>query len=341
MIAFKHFKSNHCENGAIKNLFHHYGWDLSEPLIFGIGSGLFFMHVPYIKNESLPLTIFRTYPVSIFKNISKRLHFKSHYRYFLSKKKSMRVLDRLLEQNIPVGVVVGLAKLNYFPVDLRGSFNGHHIVVYGKIDGKYQISDSFPVRINGLEELTYDELLENRYSQGNFSPHGRIFYITSLPELKGLDQAIIKGIKHTCKLMLDIPLKYFGTNGIAFLGRDIKKWSLKLSDRKLISYLRQIVRVAEETGTGGSGFRFIYASFLKEAAQILQYDQLNILSQEMHDIATDWQILSVEILRVCKNRTQSDDSLDIISDMLINIADKEKMFFTKLRATINNKSYDK
>src|SRR5574344_130311 len=251
MIDFHHAKALHCENGAIKNLLHYYGWDLSEPMIFGIGSGLFFIHVREIKNENLPLIMFRGYPVSIFKNLSKRLHFKSYHRIFLNKKKAMRDLDKLLERDIPVGTVVGLAKLNYFPMDLRGEFNGHHVVVYGKENNMYKISDSYPITINGLEELSYDELLENRFPQGSLSPHVMIFYITSLPELKNMNDAIIRGIKHTCRMMLDIPLPNFGVRGIILLSRSIKIWGRKLNERNFKKHIRQIVRVAEEAGTGG------------------------------------------------------------------------------------------
>ncbi|MEY4895573.1 MAG: hypothetical protein RI890_372, partial [Actinomycetota bacterium] len=42
IIPFKHQLQAHCESGVTSNLLKHYGLPISEPLAFGIGSGLFF-----------------------------------------------------------------------------------------------------------------------------------------------------------------------------------------------------------------------------------------------------------------------------------------------------------
>ena len=50
----------------------------------------------------------------------------------------------------------------------------------------------------------------------------------------------------------------------------MKRWPKKLGDKKASLYLGQVVRMLEEIGTGGAGFRFIYAAFLQESAKILE-----------------------------------------------------------------------
>lgn len=40
---FTHRQSAHCENGVISNLLRFHGLEFDEPMIFGIGSGLFFL----------------------------------------------------------------------------------------------------------------------------------------------------------------------------------------------------------------------------------------------------------------------------------------------------------
>jgi hypothetical protein len=54
-IPFQHHQSAHCESGVTSNLLYHYGLKVSEPLAFGIGSGLFFAHIPFIKVNGIPL----------------------------------------------------------------------------------------------------------------------------------------------------------------------------------------------------------------------------------------------------------------------------------------------
>ena len=48
-INFTHHQSAHCENGVASNLLKNNGLNISEPMVFGIGSGLFFVYLPFIK----------------------------------------------------------------------------------------------------------------------------------------------------------------------------------------------------------------------------------------------------------------------------------------------------
>jgi len=58
-INFTHRQSAHCESGVTANLISHYGEQMSEAMAFGIGAGLFFAYLPFIKLNDLPLTTFR------------------------------------------------------------------------------------------------------------------------------------------------------------------------------------------------------------------------------------------------------------------------------------------
>ena len=55
-INFKHTQSAHCENGVASNLLYFNGVRLSEPMVFGIGSGLLFFYFPWIKVNEAPAT---------------------------------------------------------------------------------------------------------------------------------------------------------------------------------------------------------------------------------------------------------------------------------------------
>ena len=56
-IVFQHNQSAHCENGTASNLLNYYGLKLSEPMIFGIGSGLLFFYFPWLKVNQAPAGI--------------------------------------------------------------------------------------------------------------------------------------------------------------------------------------------------------------------------------------------------------------------------------------------
>ena len=60
--AFIHRQSAHCESGAISSLLLHHGLNASEPLVFGIGAGIFFGYFPVIKIYGSPFITYRNTP---------------------------------------------------------------------------------------------------------------------------------------------------------------------------------------------------------------------------------------------------------------------------------------
>jgi hypothetical protein len=84
--------------------------------------------------------------------------------------------------------------------------------------------------------------------------------------------------------------------------KSIPKWAAKKGTKTTNHYLGQLIRMQEEIGTGGGGFRFIYGAFLQEAAVILKNDELRELSKEITAIGDLWRDFAVDIARVYKNR---------------------------------------
>ncbi|RYG47035.1 MAG: DUF4872 domain-containing protein, partial [Chitinophagaceae bacterium] len=99
-------------------------------------------------------------------------------------------------------------------------------------------------------------------------------------------------------------------------------------------YLAQIVRMQEEIGTGGGGFRYIFAAFLQESALVLAKPQLRELSFEMTRIGDRWRDFALEASRVYKNRSSKTDVYNLLSSELLKIADLEEDFFKKLKKAI-------
>lgn len=327
---FIHHQSAHCENGVASNLLKHNGLNISEPMVFGIGSGLFFVYLPFLKVNYAPAISYRPMPGSIFNKLAKRLGLKIKRQKFSSEANAIKALDENLKNNIPSGLQVGVYNLTYFPDEYRFHFNAHNLVVYGKTETDYLISD--PVMEN-VTTLTHAELNKVRFAKGAFAPRGQMYYPIQVPAKVDLKSAIIKGIKNTCRDML-APMPIIGVRGIRYVAKLIKKWPIKEGTKKANHYLAQIVRMQEEIGTGGGGFRFIYAAFLQEAAVILENDELQTLSLEMTAIGDLWRDFAVEASRVYKNRSTKVDVYNMLSDELLAIADKEEVFFKKLRAAI-------
>jgi hypothetical protein len=329
IIDFKHHQAAHCENGVTSNLLRHNDIELSEPMVFGIGSGLFFSYMPFLKLNNLPVISFRPWPGKIFKRITKRLGLTVQLDKFKDQAESMKALDRNLQKGIPTGCIVGVFHLSYFPQVFRFHFNAHNIVVVGKENGEYLVSD--PI-MPGIERLSYNDLLRVRFAKGTvFTPQGRMYSILGNSSDYKLRDAIVKGIHQVCKDMLEIPVPFFGVKGIRLLARKMRKWPKKLGDKKASLYMGQVVRMLEEIGTGGAGFRFMYGAFLQEAAHELNQPWLNDMSKEMTLAGDRWREFGMIAGRIFKNRAGQEDSYIAASEILFDIADREEKIFRSLR----------
>ena len=329
-IEFQHKQSAHCENGVISNLMNHQGVKVSEPLVFGIGAGLFFVYLPFLKVNFAPGFSYRPMPGYIFRRFAKQLGIKVIDKRFKSEAEAQKILDQKLKEGIPVGLQVGVYNLTYFPDEYRFHFNAHNLVVFGKEDDRYLISD--PV-METPTSLTEKELSKVRFAQGALPPKGHLYYLESVPTQYDWEQAIKKGIKKTCKDML-APVPIVGVNAMKWVAKSIRKWPKKLGTKKTNHYLGQLIRMQEEIGTGGGGFRFIYAAFLEEASQILKNPKLKELSKEMTEIGDEWRDFALNISRVYKNRSGEENMYEKLSDQLMGLSERERKFFQELKKTI-------
>jgi len=328
IIDFEHNMSSHCENGVTANLLKFYGIELTEAMIFGLGSGLFFTYLPFLKLNGAPGTSFRPMPGMIFKRINKALGVKTKTtRYPWSSDKAMRVLDEKLKEGTPVGMVVGVYHLTYFPEVYRFHFNAHNIVAYGKEDGKYIVSD--PI-METSEWITEEDLKIVRYAKGTIKPKGKMYHITEVPKHIDIIKAIPKAIKTTSKQMVVWPGPIVGVAAIRMLAKDVKKWGVKLPARKASKYLGSVVRMQEEIGTGGAGFRFLYAAFLQESGNLLNNQELLEAAKDMTIIGDLWRNFAVAAARVCKGRPVEGETYESVSEMLYKLADREEQLFKTL-----------
>ena len=327
---FKHLQAAHCENGVTTNLLRSVGVDkITEPLAFGIGSGLFFVYIPLLKINKGPAIAFRTMPGLIFKRTCKSLNIPVVRKKFSSKEAAAKFLDDCLLAGQPVGCQVGVYYLSYFPKEYRFHFNAHNIIVYGTEEDNYLISD--PVMEN-VTTLTKYELERVRFAKGALAPKGQLYYPkeNTIVTDDQLRSAIKTGIKRNVRDMIGIPGPIAGVNGIGYTGRKIKKWKDKLGQQKAGLYLAQLVRMQEEIGTGGGGFRYIYGAFLQEAHGFHPIDELMEISKIFTQSGDMWRRAAVQAAGIYKGRIGSQADFNVMGDYLLEIAEVERKAFQAL-----------
>jgi hypothetical protein len=327
VIPFNHVMAAHCESGTVTALLNHHGLKISEPLIFGISSGIFF---GYMKTPMLafPSVFARIKPGQILNKFSQRTGITFKTKKYTVPDKAETELDRLLEQNQPVGVQTDFFYMDFFPSWYRVHINVHFLTVIGKKSDKYIVSDCYhPV----IAEIGRDALRKGRFAGGSMAPKGFMFYPVNVPKEMDFKDEMIKGIKNTTFNMLKIPLPFLGVKGIRRFADKIVEWPKYARDTEQLAHeIFRINVMLEDQGTGGGGFRYIYASFLREASLILNEPELFKLSKRMMDIGDGWREISLFASRIGKSRDLGTEKLKEMGDMIRAKADLEYTFFRDL-----------
>ena len=324
---FHHQHTAHCESGVMSTMLKAQGVDFNEAMVFGLASALTFVYIPLVKVNGMPLISYRMPPKSIIKNVAKRLKVRLKIQKFRVPQAGQDALDLALTENKLVGLQTSVFWLPYFPSEMRFHFNAHNLIVYGKEQNDYLISD--PV-FESVQRCTAEDLQRARFAKGALAPKGLMYYFENQPDLTQIDlpNLIRKAIRKNAKQML-APLFFVGVKGIRTVAKQIEKLANHPSDKYKRLYLGHIVRMQEEIGTGGAGFRYLYAYFLEQAADICQEPKYKQASEQMTEIGDMWRQFAGLCVKQCKKPTI--EGYHTVAEYLRDIANKEQQIWQTLR----------
>ena len=172
-----HQHSAHCESGVMSILMRHAGVNISEPMAFGLSSALNFAYLPFVRVNGQPLIAYRMPPKFIIKKLCKRLGAKLVVEKFKNPTVGQQALDHHLNEGRLVGLQTSVYWLPYFPDEMRFHFNAHNLLVYGKEQGDYLISDPVIEQPVVCDEMS---LQKARFAKGTLAPKGTLYYISDL-----------------------------------------------------------------------------------------------------------------------------------------------------------------
>lgn len=318
---FEHRHAGHCETGVTAGLLRHRGLDISEPMALGLGNGLTFVHLPFLKVGGLPLTSYRHLPGTVYKTLAKRLGFKLHRETFRDAQAGMAALDARLAEGRSVGLQTSVFFLPYFPPTMRFHFNAHNLIAYGRDGADYLVSD--PV-FEQPQRCPAPDLAKARFVKGALAPKGLLYWPEAVPASIDYARVVPKAIRQTANMMLRTPLPWIGLRGIRSLARRIEK--LAGGDPRYARlFVGQVVRMQEEIGTGGGGFRFMYAAFLQEAGERLGHAALTDASRQMTEVGDTWRAFALAGAKFVKDKQSRD--FDGLAGALRACADREERVF--------------
>lgn len=328
---FPHKMAAHCESGAVTALLRGAGMDVTESLVFGVSGAIFFgyLSVPMLPFPTIAL---RNKPGRIRVKTPERLGVKLRTLTFRDPADATRELDALLARGIPVGAQVDYFYMDYLPEYTRAHFNAHYVIVTGKEGGRYRISDTYFPTMSSLDAATFQTA---RFARGQFAPKGLLFWPEAVPERPDLKAAVRQGIKDAVFYMVKLPIPFFGVRGIRFFARKVREWPKLTRDIDHLSHeVMMIAVILEERGTGGGGFRYLYATFLQEAAKILGDAGVAEAAKAMMENGDRWRDISIAAARMGKRRDLGPQKLIELGEMILERADAEQAIFRRLGALV-------
>jgi len=323
--GFVHAHASHCESGVMSSLLTHDGLPVSEAMAFGLASALSFAYLPFVRINGLPLVSFRMPPRAIVRGLQRILGLALRFETFRSPESGSARLDALLDSGRLVGLQTSVFWLPYFPPDLRFHFNAHNLLVYGREGDDYLISDP-------VAEMTVrcarKDLERARFAKGVLAPRGLLYYLAAPPAAPDWARLAPRALARTAHIMLHAPLPLIGVRGIEILARQVERLPLADGGERARLYVGNIVRMQEEIGTGGGGFRFLYASFLQELSQRTGYRALEELAARLVEIGDRWREFALAAARMIRGR----DALapGVLAGHLRALAGGERHFFRDL-----------
>lgn len=229
---FVHYPGVHCESTAIRDLLAFNGLHLSEPMVFGLGSGLGFIYWD-MKKMPFPFVGGRIKPGELIKNLSENIGFDLIVEETRSIEKAWLKLKEDLSKNYPVGLKVDMFYLDYFDQPLH--FASHNIVACGFDENSVFVADT---NFKEIQKVSIDNLKKARSAKGPFSSSNLSFKVNNVPTKIDLVNCIRNAVRKTSKQMLNPPIKNLGVSGIRKFSRMISLQSDK--EEEAMRYLEKI-----------------------------------------------------------------------------------------------------
>lgn len=331
-LPFQHRTSGNCETGVMCNLLKNQGLEISENLLFGIGAGLFFIYVPFINHgEHGPITAYRYTPGAILKRAARTLNLPLEIATYASPQKAAAALDDKIRAGQYVGITGDIYYFEVAPEFSNIHFFGHNVIVYGFNDVEYLVSDPIvqtPIKVS----KTNMELA--RFTKGKQNPKGKMYWFEQEVGKQQLDlpTAIKRGLKVTTRRMLN-PIPFFGVKGMKKLANDLAHYPEKKSDKFAKHHLNSMIRQIEFLGSGGSGFRKQFGSFLEESAQILQHNGINEMANKVkEEIVPAWRHVSIDMVKCYREPVQeAKDAYQTLAQNILQVAQLEQEVFQTIK----------
>jgi len=326
-----HIPGIHCGSVALRNVVTYYGLNLSEPMCFGLGSGLGFF---YSTNEKMsPSKSVHLRGPGMEPNFISLIDKQVDWKVEENKERSSRMLRNFIDDDIPVLIQTDIFYLDYYNSSTH--FPGHVVSVWGYDDEtrEFFLSDT---GFRGLQPASYESL--NRARSSKVQPYpltNNWFEVFLEPPFPPLSELIPRAMLNNAKSMLEGRETSRGISSV----NTIRLWAKELNDwydsPDWQWTTRFAYQVIEKRGTGGGGFRLMYRDFLIEAQKITPFIKALRLVAKMDLIGTVWTEVAMILKRISDSEKDS-QLMEQVSKKAMEVAELEEAFYSEIIERYNS-----
>jgi hypothetical protein len=275
--------TRHCETSTLGVLLRHEDLDLSEPMLFGLGSGLSFVYWDS-KHMDFPFLGGRVKPFELTRNLAANLGLELRVQETSSPRTAWKNVVSALDAGRPVGLQLDSYHLGYFTTKVH--FGGHVVAMYGYDDARGLAHLVDTDQQGGAVSTGLDALAAARAARGPMTARHRSFTLHVPEDAPSPYSRIVPAITACAEAFLHPPIANLGHRGIEKAARLAPTWPERAADPA--RDLPQAALLMEKGGTGGALFRNLYRDFLAECARRLERPRLREGLRLYTEAATGW-----------------------------------------------------
>ena len=281
---FAHIAGIHCSSSSIRDVLAYDGFDLSEAMVFGLGSGLGFY---YVHNDDFsPTRRFNGRCANLegkfYQNVSQPIAWVEEWD-------PARMLAEL-ERGRPLLAQTNIYHLPYYRPAVH--FTGHGIIITG-IDldaGTAQVADTF-----ATELLTVDLADLQAAMSDDMPPMLRPFRWAPAPKLSTnptTPENIWRGLSTMVDTLLHPPTEWEGMPALEQMADKLPEWA----DAPDFDWCARFgYQAIEKRGSGGGSFCYLTAQFMREIADLVPEATAVASAERFQQIGDLWRAFAYQL----------------------------------------------
>lgn len=310
MINLEHKVGSYCKSTALSNVIRNQNINLNEAMLFGLSGGLDFSYSKPLdfENGQRLISVYGAIMNDFF-NLSETLGLIYEVIKPKDNNEYLNIIRKYINLGIPLIATVSLMdyynSLNKKRVtdneiveetellfEMLNTSIGNHVTTIVNIDERYIYL--YENTMNDIQKVEINDFLlaSNPKKFSVIHPKNELHIIRVVNNHKiQIDTIVYEAIRQNLSRFLNSTTGYNGISALKNFKNDFHKWPIILkSDENIYGTIKLFSYFCEIASSGL--YRRLYSRFLKEAARILNDEELLIYSKSYNFLANQWKKIS-------------------------------------------------